>query len=81
MASLEKKPESGSTPVMASVAIAEGGPGVPHLLAQAAELADVCLVAHAVHHGARAQEQAGLEEGVGHQVEDAPPRTRPRPRR
>src|SRR5699024_4832259 len=48
----------------------EGDPGDLHVLAQVAETAHVDLVVHPVHHRAGAEEQAGLEEAVGDQVED-----------
>ncbi len=52
------------------VAEAEGDEGDRHVLAQAAVLAHVDLVVHAVHDRAGTEEQPGLEEAVRHQVHD-----------
>jgi hypothetical protein len=41
------------------------------VLLQAAQLADVLTVAAGVHDGAGAEKHAGLEEGVGEDVEEA----------
>ncbi len=46
-------------------------PGDLHVLADAAHVADVLIVVHADDHRARRQEQQRLEEGVGHEVEQA----------
>ena len=52
------------------VAEGEGRERVGHRLAQCAVVPHVDVVAHAVHDRARAEEQVGLEETVGDQVED-----------
>ncbi len=48
----------------------EGPVGGRHVLSQPAHLPHVLLAAAGVDHRARAEEEAGLEEGVGHEVED-----------
>ena len=48
-----------------------GDEGDRHLAGQATEVPHVDVVVHAVHHRTGAEEQAGLEEAVGHQVHDA----------
>ena len=71
ISSLDMKPANGGTPQSASVAARKVQNVIGMLMAQAAHLAHVLLAAHRMDDGARAEEQAGLEERVGHQVEDA----------
>ncbi|MPM40358.1 hypothetical protein SDC9_86998 [bioreactor metagenome] len=52
------------------IAHREGEEGDPHRLGQAAVVAHVDVVVHAVHDRARPEEHVGLEEAVGEQVED-----------
>jgi hypothetical protein len=58
-------------PAIATVADEEGPVGLRHVLLEPAHLAHVLLAAAGVDHRARAEEEAGLEEGVGEDVEDA----------
>ena len=81
--SLVKKPDSGGMPMMASQPSPRWCPGDLHVLPQPTEAADVDLVVHAVHDRAGAEEQAGLEEAVRQQVDQArayatPPSPTPR---
>ena len=49
----------------------EGASGDRHLLLQTTHVTDAQLPVQAVHDGPRTEEQQGLEEGVGHEVEDS----------
>ncbi len=66
-------------PVIASVAMPKVAQVSVISLRSPPSLLDVGLVGVAVHHGARAEEEAGLEEGVGDDVQKSPPRTRRAP--
>ena len=69
--SFEKKPEKSGTPQIASQQTRKT-PWVQGIrLRRPPMLGDVARAAHGVHHRAGAEEEAGLEEGVGEEVEDA----------
>ena len=67
---LGQEPGEGRHPQDGEPADTHGDPGDRHGAAQAAEAAHVDLVAHGVHDRAGPQEELGLEEAVGEQVED-----------
>ena len=64
---------AGTMPVMARVAMTKVTQVQGISLRSPPSLLDVRLVAVAVHHRARAEEEAGLEEGVGDEVQDRRP--------
>ena len=66
-----RSPRTSGMPAIASQQTKNDAVGPGMLLAQAAHLRDVARAAHRVHHRAGAEEQAGLEERVRDQVEDA----------
>ena len=68
--SLEKKPDSGGMPMIASQPSQNVSQVIFMYLHSAAEAPDVDLVVHAVHDRAGAEEHVGLEEAVRQQVDD-----------
>ena len=68
--SLEKKPDNGGMPMMASQPSMNVIQVIFMYFDSAAEAADVHLVLHAVHDRAGAEEHVGLEEAVRQQVDD-----------
>ena len=81
IASLEQSPTVNGKPVSASVPISIMAQVKGSTLRNAAHVAHVLLVMQRMDHGARAQEQQRLEEGVGEEVEDAGADRRRRRRR
>ena len=76
---LREEAGSGGIPAMASSRRGSSRWVHGELVLQPAHLAHVLLAAHGVDHRAGAEEEAGLEEGVGGEVEDRRPRRRPTP--
>ena len=67
---MEKNPANGGKPAIASTEIKNVDERHRHPLLEPAHLAHVLLVMHGVDHAAGAEEQAGFEKRVGHQMEN-----------